>query len=120
MKNMERSGLIEGYSVKVNKEKLGKRTVAYVLIRSTPGADQNNILEAAAKHEEVEDMAAITGAFDIMLKVRVADTDELSEFLFKKVRNFKSVAQTETLITLNLKPYKESRKKDQGAAVTGV
>lgn len=120
MKNMERNGIIEGYSAKVNKEKLGKKTVAYVLIRAKPGADQNDILEAAAKHEEVEDMAAIAGSFDIIMKVRVEDTDHLSEFLFKNVRNFKSVAQTETLITLNLRPYEESKNKSQGFTPTDI
>ena len=107
MRKLAESGIIKRFTTELDYEKLGRTTVAYVLIRAKPGADQNDILREAAKYEIVEDMAAITGSFDIMLKVRVKDNDELSNFLFRNVRQFKSVAQTETMIGLNLKPYME-------------
>lgn len=110
LKRLIDTGVIKEFGTVLDYEKLELNTVAYVLIRSIPGADQSDILLAAGKRPEVEDMAAIAGQFDILLKVRVKDTTALSEFLFKHVRNFPSVAQTETLICLNLKPYMESRK----------
>jgi len=110
LKRLVESGVITGYDARIDAEKLGLKTQAYVVIRSVPGADQNDILDAAMKRPEVEDMAALAGQFDILLKVRVKDTDALSEFLFKHVRNFPSVAQTETFLVLNLKAYRESRK----------
>jgi len=113
LKNLIKTGVIKEFGAVIDNEKLGLKTLAYVLIRSLPGADQSDVLNAAAKRPEVEDMAAISGQFDILLKVRVKDTDELSEFLFKYVRNFPSVAATETFIGLNLKPYMESRKRSK-------
>lgn len=111
LKKLTETGVIKEFGAVLDYEKLGLKTVAFVLIRSIPGADQSDVLYEAAKHPEVEDLAAIAGQFDILLKIRVKDTDALSEFLFKYVRNFPSVAATETFIGLNLKPYMESRKK---------
>ncbi len=111
MNHMIENGVIKRFITDIDYEQLGKNTVAYVLIRSTPSADQSDIIKHAMAHEVVEDFAAITGSFDIILKIRVKDTDELSEFLFEDIRKFPSVAQTETLLALNLKPYLKSRKK---------
>jgi Lrp/AsnC family transcriptional regulator, leucine-responsive regulatory protein len=111
LKKMVETGVIKEFSAILDYEKLGLKTLAYVFIRSIPGADQSDVLEAASKLPEVEDIAAIAGQFDILIKIRVKDTDALSEFLFKHVRNFPSVAATETFIGLNLKPYMEMRKK---------
>ena len=111
MNHMVENGVIRGFNTDIDYEQLGKNTVAYVLIRSSPQADQNDIIEEARKHEAVEDFAAITGPYDFLLKIRVGNTDEMSKFLFEDIRKFPSVAQTETLLALNLKPYLKSRKK---------
>lgn len=111
LKKLIETGVIKEFSAVLDYEKLGLKTLAFVFIRSIPGADQSDVVQAASKYPEVEDIAAIAGQFDILLKVRVKDTDALSEFIFKRVRNFPSVAATETFIGLNLKPYMESKKK---------
>jgi len=111
MKRLRETGVIQGFDTRIDAEKLGMKTGAYVVIRSMPGANQNDIIGAALKRPEVIDVAAISGQFDILLKVRVKDTDQLSEFLFKHVRNFPSVAHTETFLELNLKAYQESNSK---------
>ena len=106
LKHLIKSGVIKKFVTVLDYEKLGKKTIAYVLISSKPGADYNDILDAAAKHDVVEDMEATAGQFDIILKVRVKDNEELSDFLFHYVRNFPSVARTETLIGLSIKRKK--------------
>lgn len=110
MRKLIDSGIIKRFTYELDNEKLGRNMVVYVLIRAKPGANQYDILEQAAKCQEVEDVAAITGSFDLLLKVRVKDNEELSEFLFKNVRGFDSVAQTETMVKLSLKPYMETKK----------
>lgn len=103
MKKLVETGVIKRFTTELDYEKLGTKTIAYVLIRSHPGADYDIIYNKMIKHSSVEDIAATAGQFDIIMKVRVKDNDELSDFLFKYVRNLPSVAQTETLIALNLR-----------------
>jgi len=103
LRDMIKQGYIKKFVTVLDEEKLGKKTLAYVLLRCASGADYSIIMRDALKNECVEDIAALTGQFDILLKVRVKDNDELSDFLFTKVRAFPQVASTETLITLTIK-----------------
>lgn len=107
MKKLVETGIIKRFTTELDYDKLGTRTIAYVLIRSHPGADYDAIYKKVIQHPFVEDIAATAGQFDIIMKVRVKDNDALSEFLFKYVRNLPSVAQTETLIALNMNVKKD-------------
>lgn len=98
MKKMEEEGIIEGYTVVLNQEKLGRETLAYMLIRTKPGADYTTMMDDITKHEEVEDIAAISGDFDIILKVRTNNMKELDQFIFNYLRKFPDVTQTQTLM----------------------
>ncbi len=109
LKHMINNGIINKFVTDINYDKLGKKTIAFVLIRASPGANQFQILEEAAKFDIVEDMAALTGQFDILLKIRVKDNEELTEFIFKKMKPLPQVSQTETFITLKLKDDKKKK-----------
>jgi len=43
----------------------------------------------------------MTGATDILIKVRVSSIEELNEFVIKKLRNINGVDKTQTMITLS-------------------
>lgn len=103
LKKLVETGIIKRFTTELDYDKLGKKTVAYVLIRSHPGADYDAIYKKAITNKAIEDIMATAGQFDIIIKVRVKDNDELSDFLFNYVRNLPLVAQTETLIALNIK-----------------
>jgi Lrp/AsnC family transcriptional regulator for asnA, asnC and gidA len=98
IKKLEREGIIARYTIVIDKAKLGKKLVAYVLVKATPKSDHVELLEKLMKHENVEDGSAITGAFDLMLKVRLASIEELDQFVLKHLRTFDDIAQTETMI----------------------
>lgn len=98
IKRLVGEGVIERYTVIIDKERLGKRLVAYILVKATPRSDHVELLEKLMKHESIEDGSAITGAFDLMLKVRLASIEELDRFVLKHLRTFDDIAQTETMI----------------------
>ncbi len=98
IKKMRANGIITGYTIKIDKAKLGKKMVAYVLIKAVPKADHIDMLERIVKHEAVEDGSAITGAFDLIIKIRLADIDELDKFVLKHLRTFNDIAETQTMI----------------------
>jgi Lrp/AsnC family transcriptional regulator for asnA, asnC and gidA len=101
-RKLVKNKVIKRFTVDLDYDQIGKRTIAYLLIRCHPGADYTDIYKKASKDDAVEDIQATAGQFDVILRVRVRDTDELSEFI-SNIRNLPSVAQTETLITLKLK-----------------
>lgn len=108
LKKMHKNKIIKEYATIFDEEKLGKKTVGFILIITKPGANYNDVMDAARKHEVVKDIYATAGQFDIILKVQVKDNEELGDFIFNYVRNFPSVARTETLMAL---PVKKRKKK---------
>jgi len=56
------------------------------------------LLHHIIKHDLVEDGSAITGEFDLILKIRIADVDELDKFVLKHLRTFNEISQTQTII----------------------
>ena len=98
IKRMRAEGIISGYSIRLDKEKLGKKLVAYVLIKVMPKTDDLDLLGKVVKHGAVEIGSAVTGTFDLILKIRVADVDELNEFTLKYLKTFDEIADTQTMI----------------------
>jgi Lrp/AsnC family leucine-responsive transcriptional regulator len=98
MRGMEQDGTIRGYAAVLDKEKLGCGTVSYILVRSTPGADFDKMLKSINPHKAVEEMGAITGDFDVLIKIRVGSMKELDEFVMGFLRKVPEVTQTQTLL----------------------
>ncbi|MDO8553584.1 MAG: Lrp/AsnC family transcriptional regulator [Candidatus Micrarchaeota archaeon] len=106
IKKLRSEGVIEKYTIKINKAKLGRAMSAYVLIKATPKSDHIGLLEKIIKHELAEDGSAITGEFDLIIKIRVKDVDELNLFTLKFLRTFDEVSQTQTMIAFkNVEKY---------------
>ncbi|MBI5227834.1 Lrp/AsnC family transcriptional regulator [Candidatus Micrarchaeota archaeon] len=100
IRKLEELGVIEAYTLALNYEKLGKETSAYVLVRTKPGADYTSMMNDMTKHDEVEDIGAIAGEFDIIIKIRVGSIKELDQFVFNYLRKFPDITQTQTLIVM--------------------
>lgn len=98
IKKLRAEGIIQKYTIKIDKSKLGRPMSAYVIIKAAPKSDHLLLLDKIAKHELVEDGSAITGEFDLIFKIRVKDVDELNSFTLKFLRTFDEVSQTQTMI----------------------
>jgi DNA-binding Lrp family transcriptional regulator len=98
IKKLVNEGIIKKYTIVIDRTKLGKKLVAHILIKAIPGSDHVVLLEKLMKHENIEDGSAITGAFDILLKVRLKDIEDLDQFVLQYLRTFDKIANTETMI----------------------
>ena len=81
---LEREGVIEGYTVRVNPAKLGFTVVAFVGVDATP----ERYLAVASKLaslEEVKHLAITSGDHMIMAEVWARDGKHLMEVLSKKI-----------------------------------
>lgn len=98
IKRLRAEGVIKKYTIIIDKAKLGRKMVAYVLIKAMPKTDHIMLLHHIIKHDLVEDGSAVTGEFDLILKIRIADVDELDKFVLKHLRTFNEISQTQTMI----------------------
>jgi DNA-binding Lrp family transcriptional regulator len=108
IKKLEKLGIVEGYTVKINYKKLGKPVVAYILVSVMyvlPGSgkkiQQDELALSLKKFEEVEEVDIVAGVTDILIRVRVDSVDGLNDFIIKKLRSVDGVDKTQTMLVLS-------------------
>lgn len=106
IRKMERQGVIEGYEVRLNPEMFDRRQVAFVQVRVAAGAADAG--EAFAAVPEVQEVHYVAGDDSYLLKMRVADTEELGTVLRCRIAAVEGVVSTRTATVL--KSYKETAK----------
>lgn len=104
LRKLDRSGMIDRYTIKVNREHLSLRLMAYINVwidhtKNIPVKDQLIAME------EVMECHHVAGDCDLLLKVLVADTAALEQLLVGKIKAIKGVTRTTTTIILS--SYKE-------------
>lgn len=98
VKKMEQSGIIEGYRVCVDSNKLGLKLCAFV--RVTTEGIGSELGKTLFRFKEVEEVHCVAGEECLLLKVRTADTSSLSNLL-DEIRRVKGVRKTITSIVLS-------------------
>jgi len=107
IKRLEKLGFIKAYRAVLNHKKLGLKTLAFVFIsfsyetREQGKLSQREVARKIATLPEVQEAHIITGDWDIVLKVRVTDIDELGKFIVDKLRKIEGVEKTLTCVVLD-------------------
>src|SRR3989344_7939038 len=107
MKRLEKEKVIQRYSVQLDYTKIGLPLATYVLITVDYKAlkeislTQYDLTKKLLGEKEVESASMVTGGTDIILKMRVANVDELNKFITVKLRNVDGIERTQTMIILN-------------------
>lgn len=92
-------GVIRGYSVVADHAKLGLGVTALILISgSQPDWRANR--EIISAYPEVEYAWYVVGSADIVLLVRVADTDRLRDLILTRLQSLPGVTGTQTLTVI--------------------
>ncbi len=78
MTRLERQGVISNYTVKVEPRRMGLGFVAYILVS---GSAERYLDEEFLARPEVEEVAGITGEYDLLIKVRLARLEDFNSFL---------------------------------------
>ena len=107
MKRMEKLGIIKGYTTVLDYKKIGKPITAYVLITvdykllKALKMSQHELAQKIKTYDLVEETSIVTGGTDIIIKIRVRDIDQMSDFVTKQLRNVDGVENTQTLVVLS-------------------
>lgn len=96
VKRLEKSGVIEKYTIKVNAKKIGYQVKALILI-NVDGKHIEEVEEEISKHPNILTVLDITGEFDIAVIASFRNIDELDQFIKKLLKN-PHIKQTRTSI----------------------
>lgn len=107
IKKLEKEGIIKRYTVVLDYKKLGLPITAHILVHyhieqwyHKPDEAREQLKKGLLKLPFVEEIKYITGSFDILLKVRMKDVDQLNSVLLDKLRHIPGIGQTETIFVL--------------------
>ena len=107
VKRLEAEGVIEGYSAKINRSKIGLGVTVFVAV----GLDRHREEEAerfrrvVLKLPQVVSCHAISGEADFLLEIVIADLNDYSEFVLKRLRRIPGIKDLHSSFALEtLKP----------------
>jgi Lrp/AsnC family leucine-responsive transcriptional regulator len=100
VRKLERKGIIKGYEVRLDAEKLGAGLIAFIAVRTTEPAGIVSAAPDFIKIPEVQEVYNVAGDDCYLLKVRTKDTTTLNELIREKIGRVDTVKSTRTTIVL--------------------
>ena len=102
VKRLEADGFIDGYSARVNAQRMGMTMLVYMLIRLEQSAAGvfNQFAQAAELMDEIEECSLVTGDFDVLLKIRVKDMQAYRDFMNTHLHKLPGVTQTKSQVVI--------------------
>lgn len=97
---LERLGVIQGYGVRVNWSAAGYPMTVYLIITAVQGYQQQDLVEQLAVIPELEALDIVTGAMDMLARLRVRDHQHLRQLLMDCIWQIEGVQRTETALSL--------------------
>ena len=101
VKKLDKEGIIKGYSVVLDYEKLGYQLTALTLVR-VRGGKLLEVEQQIAQHNPVMAVYDITGEYDIAVISRFSSRNDLDKFI-KDVLVIPDIERTNTSIVLNVR-----------------
>ena len=110
---MEDGGIIEGYTVKINEEKIGFGFPVFVFVRLEKQLASNfSLFEAKIRtFSEVVECWLMTGMQDYLLKLSMKDVRAFERFLTEELTAIETVSSVDTSIPLRCVKQSEHRSK---------
>ena len=106
MERLERTGVIQGYTVKINPDYKQRRVSAYIMI-SVVSQKTTKIVQQIHKHPQLDMLCTISGQYDLMAMVTESTTEAL-DIAIDSIAALDGVEKTLSHIVL-------SRKKDRAS-----
>ncbi len=99
IKKMEKSGVIEKYTLLLNEKKLGSRITAIMEVSLKSPACFDKFTEFVKADKGIMSCYYLTGEFDFMLKI-IADSSEALEKIHRAIKGFDGVSAVKTSLSL--------------------
>ena len=103
VKKLEKAGIIEKYTAKLNAQKIGRHLTTFIMVSLK--SHTKDIVEMFQKEAlmlpEIMEFYYISGNYDALLKVMVADMDEFKVFLEEKLAAMKYITHFQSVFVIS-------------------
>ena len=100
MGKMEKAGIVERTTLKVNYARLGFDITAFIGIYLEKSALYDSVLANLKKIQEVTNIHYTTGNYSMFVRIHCRDTNHLKAVLHDKIQQVEGIERTETMISL--------------------
>lgn len=101
IRKMEATNIIEKYTIKVNREKINFKLLAFIFVTIDKTENIEDFRESIVHFHSVLECHHIAGEHDYLLKVLVEDTKALEHFLSNDLKKINGVLKSNTIIALS-------------------
>lgn len=101
IRKMEEAGIIEKYTIKVNREKINYKLLAFIFVNIDKTENIEDFRKSIVQYSSVLECHHVAGEYDYLLKVLVEDTKSLEYFLSDTLKKIKGVLKSNTIISLS-------------------
>jgi Lrp/AsnC family leucine-responsive transcriptional regulator len=112
VRKLEREGVLRGSSADIEPKAIGLGVSALVGLQQREGAEADEIVASLREVPEIEDCWFVAGDEAFLVKVRVADLDDLDRTL-RVLRHVPGVTRTRTTVVLSTS-FEGRRRVPQG------
>ena len=106
IRKLEKQGFIDGYEVRLNPKRFAKSLVAFVKVKIDKIGAEKKVGEKLSRIEQVQEVHYVAGEDAFLVKIRAADTEDLSRLIRDQIAAIAPVRSTQTAIALST--YKET------------
>ena len=96
-------GIINKFTINVNNNLLGYDHLAFIGIKTEPGSVDENIMSDLSRIHEVLEIHEMHGVFDLMIKIRTKNLDEMREVVENKILKLPHILESELMTILKTK-----------------
>lgn len=102
VRKLEREGIIKGYTAIVDREKVNRSFVVFCNIRLMQHTKENvrEFEKEVAGLSEVQECYHVSGDYDYILKVHVANMEDYRNFMVTKLTNLKHIGSTHSIFMI--------------------
>jgi Lrp/AsnC family transcriptional regulator for asnA, asnC and gidA len=107
IKRMEKDGIIAGWTIRKDYEKMGLSVKAHILIHVNVTAlkqmkkSQKDLASKIRKFENIEAVDIIAGEADLMVTARCSDLKSLQDVLLEQIQSIEGITKTKTMIVIS-------------------
>jgi len=103
VKKLEKAGIIEKYTAKLNASKVGRSMTSFIMVslQSHTKRVVEEFQKEAMSLPEVMEFYYISGNYDALLKVMVADMSEFKVFLEEKLASVEHITQFHSIFVIS-------------------
>jgi Lrp/AsnC family transcriptional regulator for asnA, asnC and gidA len=104
---MEKDGIIAGWTIRKDYEKMGLSVKAHILIHVNVTAlkqmkkSQKDLAARIRRFDNIEAVDIIAGEADLMVTARCSDLKSLQDVLLEQIQSIEGITKTKTMIVIS-------------------